>query len=493
MIPLRSARRATLVALLLTASVGAGPGAAALTAPSTDILIVGAGLAGLSTAYYAKQAGLSYRVLEMTPHIGGRMRSAKYPQGLAAEAGLMEFWEGNPALDIAHALKVPTDRGDTSFSSFYYQKKFIPFTQDTNEAFLAALLTPPERLAYARWDQAMDNMYKGVKETRHLPPDILKLKNISFADWIKKSSGLSPRAQALVRTATEPEFGTSWERISALDGLEEWHIFSGKGTGNQHIQGGNQKLAEAIADHIGRDHVDLNRQVTNVTVGKDGARVVAMDPSDYKFHHYEAKHLVTTMPLFRLYEIQFTPPLPAKVREAIDTQTWGAYFTAHVVLDDAAKKYWEVDGSSVLPILTDGPLSVIYEGETTSKDHQLLNILVTGDHAETFNARTGSLDEVKRQLTAAFDQQWPGFSKHIQQMTFVRYHPRAIASWPVGRSRWDDLSNLVREPQLGGRLYLAGDFTEGTHSDGAVRSAQRVIQQITRVEGRSWTPPARSH
>ncbi len=492
MIPLRSASRVTIVAFLLTASLGAGPGAAALTAPSTDVLIIGAGLAGLSTAYYAKQAGLSYRVLEMTPHIGGRMRSAKYPQGVAAEAGLMEFWEGNPALDIAHALKVPTDRGDTSFSSFYYQKKFIPFTQDTNEEFLKALLPPAERTAYAKWDARMDAMYKRVKATRPLPADLLKLKDVAFSDWIKQSSGLSPKAQALVQGATEPEFATSWERISALDGLEEWHIFSGKGTGNQHIQGGNQKLGEAIADHVGRDKVDLNRQVTNVTIGKDGVQALAMDPSDYRFHHYEAKHIVTTMPLYRLYEIQFTPPLPTKVREAIDTQSWGAYFTAHVIVADAAKKFWEVDGSSILPILTTGPLSVIYEGESESKDHQLLNILVTGDHAETFNARTGSLDEVKRQLTAAFDQQWPGFSKHIQQMTFVRYHPRAIASWPVGRSRWDGLSELVRQPQLG-RLYLAGDFTEGTHSDGAVRSAQRVVQQITRAEGRSWTPPVRAH
>ena len=231
MIAPRSTFRAPVVAFLLAASLGAGPGAAATTAPSTDVLIVGAGLAGLSAAYYAKQAGLTYQVLEMTPHIGGRMRSAKYPQGVAAEAGLMEFWEGNPALDIAHALKVPTDRGDTSFSSFMYQNKLIPFTQDTNEQFLAALLPGAERTKYAAWDAKMDAMYKRVKSTRPLPADLLKLKDVSFEDWIKKSSGLSPKAQALVKAATEPEFATGWDRISALDGLEEWHIFSGKGTG----------------------------------------------------------------------------------------------------------------------------------------------------------------------------------------------------------------------------------------------------------------------
>ena len=40
-----------------------------------------------------------------------------------------------------------------------------------------------------------------------------------------------------------------------------------------------------------------------------------------------------------------------------------------------------------LPILTGGPLGVIYEGETEGKGHQLINLLVTGDFAEVYNAR----------------------------------------------------------------------------------------------------------
>ena len=452
-----------------------------------DILIIGAGLSGLSTAYYAKQAGLSYHLLELTPHVGGRMRSAKYPQGVAAEAGLAEFWEGNPALDIAHALKLPMDRGDTSFSSYYADGKLIPFTQSTNDEFLAAVLKPAELKAYRTWDGRMHGWYEQIKHQRPLPANLLKLKDVSFGDWMRKSSGLPKPAWNLVRTCTEPEFATSWDRISALDGIAEWHIFSGKGTGNQHVQGGNQKLAEAIADHVGREHLEVNRQVTNVLLKGDHAEVTAMDTTDYSFHQYDAKHVVTAMPLFRLNEIHFEPALDDKLRQAIDGQTWGAYFTAHVIVDDAAKAYWEKNGESILPILTEGALGVIYEGETEGKGHQLVNLLVTGDWAETFNARTGSVDQVRAQLVAAFDKQWPGFSKHVQQMTFVRYHPRAIASWPVGRSRFDALSDYVRAPH--GRLHLAGDFTEGTHSDGAVYAAQRVVSQIAKDLGKPWTPP----
>ena len=61
-------------------------------------------------------------------------------------------------------------------------------------------------------------------------------------------------------------------------------------------------------------------------------------------------------------------------------------------------------------------------------------------------------------------------------MTFYRYHPHAIASWPVGRSRFDSLSDSLRQPQ--GRIYFAGDFTEDTHSNGASLSAIRVVKDI---------------
>lgn len=57
----------------------------------TDVIIVGAGLAGLSTAYRLKKEGKSFIILEMSPHIGGRIRTASYTENLSAEVGLEEF------------------------------------------------------------------------------------------------------------------------------------------------------------------------------------------------------------------------------------------------------------------------------------------------------------------------------------------------------------------------------------------------------------------
>jgi len=440
-----------------------------------DVLIVGAGLSGLSSAYYLKKAGKTAVILEMTPHIGGRIRTAAYADNAQAEVGLEEFWENNPAIDIIRELNVPLETSYTSFSSFYYQGKLYPFTHQSNLEFLQSVISADEMKAYNTWDHKMAELYKQL-DSRPLSDDLLALKDISFADWLHNTSGLSEKTQEFIRIETEPEYATSWQHISALDGIAEWHVFSGQGLSPYHVVGGNQRAAQAIAEFVGNDNIRLNQLVTHIKSTDTGVEVIATDTGTFQQHVYRAKYAVTTVPLFRLDDIQFSPPLSSDRRQAIQTQSGGAYFTAHVLADNTASHFWMHKDESILPILTDGPLGVIYEGKSEPDKDAVLNLLVTGAYAERFNARVNGLEDDQKTLLEAFEKQWPGFGPSVKQMTFYRYHPRAIASWPVGRSRYDSLSESLRAPQ--GRIYFAGDFTEDTHSNGAAHSAIRVVKDI---------------
>lgn len=451
----------------------------AVDAP-VDVLIVGGGLSGLSAAYHLKKAGISYRVIELAPRVGGRVRTARYPEGSRAEVGLAEFWDGNPALDIARELGVPTERVDSGISSFMVAGKIEPFLQDSNIQFVQAVLGA-DYPQYQAWDKLMVERVHDLEDGTP-SAELMKLKDISFGAWLEKEP-LSPKARKMIRAIIDPEIGTSIDRISALDGISEWHLFVGEGANPNHMVGGNENLTEKIADHIGRENISLNTQATSVLDGPDGVTIRAVDASNYVNRVFKGKYAVMAIPLFRLNELQFEPRLSEHVYQAVATQVWGSYFTAHVMLDKAAEKFWTVDGTSILPLLTDTALGVIYpDMESAGADLVMVNLLVTGDYAEMFNARTMHLDDAQKQIEDAFEKAFPGSKAMTRSWSFYRYHPRAIASWPVGRSRFDELSNGLRKAH--GHLYFAGDFTESSHSDGAVKSALRVSAQIRAAMGK---------
>ena len=441
----------------------------------SDVIIIGGGLSGLTTAYKLKKAGLNCKVLELSPRVGGRARTAKYDDNSKVEAGLAEFWESNPALSLIKELKLPFQKSLT-YSSVMIENKLYPFTQDTNEAFLKFMFNTNEYSNFKKWNTNMAKYYSQVK-AKKFDKNLLSLQNISFADWIKKAN-LSKKVQEWIRISLQVEIGTSWESISALDGIAEWHIFLGKGEAPYELEAGNESLPQALAKEIGDSNIGLNMQVTRFKSTKEGVEIEAMDTSDFKHYKYKAKYAVSAIPLYRLAELQFEPTLSQQRQEAISTQTWGSYFTAHVFMSLEAKKYWtNKQGQSLLPILSDSQLGVIYSATESKKDNAyIINLLITGEAAEKFNYRAVLFDQVRDELNKEFDKFWSGSSKFIKKYQFYRYHPRAIASWPVGRSRFDKLSDSMRQPQ--GNIYFAGDFTESSHSDGAVNSALRVVNDI---------------
>ena len=135
-----------------------------------------------------------------------------------------------------------------------------------------------------------------------------------------------------------------------------------------------------------------------------------------------------------------------------------------------------VEGKRYFPVLTRGPLGVVYgflATDRASKKQEIFTLLVHGDHARTY---LEPKDKIRERLLAEMDVIWPGFSKKVQGAYFYDYHPVATPGWPVGRSPLDELSESLRQENLG--LYLAGDYVYSSHAEGAVLSGREVARKI---------------
>lgn len=465
--------RALLVVVLFLQTVGL----AAAPPKKIDVVIVGAGLSGLASARELKKKKISYHLLEIAPRWGGRVKTVKYlrhGETIYSDSGMEEYWETNPAVEVLKELKLPL-RVDVAVSSLVLQNQFYPLGNETPAEFKKKVFTPEELVA---WDKFRTELAPIVAtlQTRKVPESYLAWKDVSFAAWIA-TKNLPTKIAEWIRVSVECEIGTEWDKISALDGMAEMHIFlKDDGEKSVRVLGGNEKFTDAFATSIGREHISVNHAVKAIRSSKDGVEVAYLDMATNRSGKVLAKKVITTIPLYRLFEVQFEPSLSSAKQSAISSLGWGAYFKAHVFVPASAAKYWTKNGQSVLPVLSDSKLGVIYDGNPDQgKVTKILSLLITGGQAEAFNMMPQ--ETAREEIRAAFEKLWPGLGKEIQEIEFYRYHPRAIAAWGVGRSRFDEASEEIRRPE--NHVHLAGDFTESSHSDGAFISAKRAVEQIS--------------
>jgi len=444
----------------------------------TEVLIIGAGLSGLAAAYELKQAKVPFHILEIAPRAGGRVRTVRYPrQGkveIYADSGMEEYWESNPAVKFIKALKLPHS-SDVALSSILLQKKLYPLGDGDPKRFQKSVFNAEEIFSLNAFKEKVGPWISDLQSGKPIRAELMKLKDVSFGQWVKDLQ-LPPKVSEWIRISLECEIATAWDRISALDGIAEFHIFLGDGEPCYRVVGGNDNFTQALAKFAGEKNISLNHRVSRViSHGNRDVEVHFLHTESNENGVLKAKQVICTIPLFRLSELQFVPPLSEKKLEAIQTMSWGAYFKAHVFLPSRAARFWTTNNESILPLLTDLELGVIYDGNPQQDEPtKILSLLVYGDAAELFNL--SPLDQTRTRIANALSELWPGIKADIQGMEFYRYHPRAIAAWPPGRSRYDDLSNEIRKPE--NNLILAGDFTESSHSDGAFISAHRAVKYI---------------
>ncbi|MFN7133858.1 MAG: flavin monoamine oxidase family protein, partial [Myxococcales bacterium] len=447
------------------------------TPKRVQVAVVGGGLAGLTAARELEKHGLTVHLLEASERLGGKVATAYYEDGLSAEFGMQEMWTGSPLVGIARELGLELEEGE-AYSSVLLDGKLYPYAQETANAFFRSFLDEKEYEVQQAWLRRSEVLYGGLEKTP-LPPELEALQDISFEQWLQEQK-LPPKVAEWARLTLECELGADAAHFSALSGLAEFRQFMFKTEKAHHVVGGNSRLVEALAASIAGPKT-LNARVTRVERSRDGAgrltaRVTFL--KNNRTYTLEADRVVLAVPWMVLNTLQLEPPLPPETWMSLMTIGRGQYVVVHFIADAKVHALWGGAARSPFPVLTRGPLGVIYgpDGDGAAAGKLVFGLLVYGDHAKAFHMAPH--DQKRTELLGELDALWPGFSKHVLSTSIYTYHPAAVPFWLVGRSPYDAQAQALFEPKEG--VYLAGDWLVSSHSEGAVIAGLRQARAIAR-------------
>ena len=469
-----------------TARPSGAPRPEAAPRAETPVVIVGAGLTGLTTAYELRKAGIDVLLLEAAPRPGGRIQTVEFPDGVHVEAHMEEYWERSPAVPLLRELKLDLEK-DTAHSTVRIGGAIHPYQgKGDRDTYLRGVFSDAEREAFLRWNAKAWEVHERLRAAHlegggPLPDDLQALLKTSFADWIR-AQGLPERVGEWIRVTVEPEMAIEWDQVAALDGIDELRLFldtpDGFGETNYHVSGGNTGFVEALVAKVGPGRIVTQAQVTAIEQTGAGVRVRYLHEGT-RYREINARAAVVTVPLYALGRIQFLPPLSDERVRAIETTRFGAYVKVHMRVAPEAAPLWQRDGDSILTMLSDSPAGSIYEA-TDFQPHgassdRYLTLLI---HARFARQMLGmSADRMREHAVQSLDAIFPGIARHVRLVELFVY-PTSVAYWPFpeGRSRFDSLARELRRPQ--GRVWIGGDTTENSHSEGAVQAALRMAAEL---------------
>ena len=447
---------------------------------SKEVLVLGAGLAGLAAAYELHKAGFDVTVMEARTHPGGRVRTYRDPfsDGLYAEMGA-EYVDALDEYDHRYCkefgLKVLTAKLYDAI--FVRGKKFSMKGFKANRESLPFEGTVPGVL-FGQEAQYTKKLLAKIQDPAKLPAELLKMDNLSVAELLLRE-GAPDDVISLYKYLNATESTARPEEMSALTMLRGHlqHSDFSEQQDEGRILGGNDQLPKAFARTLA-DRVVYNRAVRKIAPGKDGSEVTFEENG--KVRSVSTPWLLIAIPFKVLREIEITPAFSAGKMKCIHELSYG-----HVmkIAMQYMIRFWDQSGSLGQRVFTDTRLRRIYHMSVDQpRPRGILMSFTSGEDAEFL----GKLTE-KERLTIALDEVtkvWPeaptffegGITKYWNEDPWIK---GSYSFTGVGQDV--EFLELARQPE--GRVFFAGEHTSPFRAsmNGAIESGVRAAEEVKKA------------
>jgi monoamine oxidase len=394
-------------------------------ASDADVLIVGAGAAGLAAARECQRLSRSFILIEARHRIGGRVfTDTSLGQSFDAGARYIHWAERNPWAGVARDLGVATSADISSPSGFRFYANGRPVPEVDRSL---------RRQAFAELSRLLD--------------DPATVPDISLTDEVAaRGLAFTDAAGGLARMA----LGEEPERVSARDYARLW---SGA---DLVVPGGYGTLVQTFGAGL---PVRLSTPVQ--AIRWDGPDITA-DTRDGTLH---AKAAIITVPPTVLASgaIGFTPELPAGTRDALAGLGAGALTKVGMKFDGAR---FDVPADSDIFEMEAPGQTFDFECWTFGRDIVVANF--GGDHARHITAEgdaaaiAATLDAFVRVVGGSARKSFKGGSVHAWHRD-----PYSLGCYSHCLPGHADARAKLAEP-VANRIFFAGEATGGEDFGGAM-------------------------
>lgn len=450
--------------------------------PGKDVVVLGAGLAGLTAAYVLAKAGYDVTVLEGQRRVGGRVLTVRdgLRHGFHAEMGAVRIFEThaftNKYVQLFGLPLRPYDSGDRAF--FMRGERFrapahgqlwpIPDMSaaeraDPESFFPRYVLSGFEQLGElfdANWPNAFPSaLALDVVTTGQYMRN--QGASPGWVDWFRAREGNILRTNALAAFATES---------------------ASAGNTVTSIEGGNDRLPEAFAAALG-ERVKLGCRV--VRIAQDDREVRIGFRERDRLHEIRASHCVCAMPFSTLRDVSIETPFADDKMAAIHGLR---YMAAARCYFQTRSRFREERGDDPL-----GPLGGINLVGTDTFAGRLWNTSAQQPDSRHGLIHSYMFDTEALEYAAMGENRIRDMRRHIRKDLLPGLAGQVIASaehvwqedsWARGGWGWTQ-PNEMRTMHLArrrreGRVHFAGEHTSIfiAWMNGAIESGERAANEI---------------
>jgi len=451
-------------------------------APRTeaDVIVVGAGLAGLTAARRLQEAGYSVLVIEARERVGGRVLNHSLDGGQVVDAGGQFV---GPAQ--RHILGLAAELGVATHPIFTSGLTILEFGGRRHSYRRVPRLSPLQLVDSGRAIFALERM------ARRVPPDApwrapraARADSRTLADWARHnvrtrlgrfaveafSRGVlacEPGEVSLLHVLFYLRSAGGFRQLTETAGAAQQDRFAG----------GSQLIAIKMAGQLGPGSVRLGAPVSRIEQTPSGVTVHAAGLVA------AGRRAVIAVPPALAGRISYDPPLPADRDQLTQAAPMGSVIKCLAVYDEPFWRYAGYTGQAT----SDGPAAqVTFDTGPPAGPPGILLGFVTGAEARRL-ARAGPVQR-RAEVLASFARYFgPAAARPADYVE----HDWTADQWTRGcygahfpPGTWTQFGRALRRPA--GLLHWAGTET-ATHwsgyMDGAVQSGQRAAGEVRDVLG----------